>query len=347
MKTSKKILCIQLRQLGDVLMTTAAVRTLSENYLNADIDFLTEAPGDQIYEYNPHISRVIKIKRKNSIVEWLKLAAGLRKSKYDLVIDFIGMPKTAILGWLSGAPLRIGFNFRGRTFFYTDVVDMPKDVYYAPLHKMRLLSALGISSDNSSIEFHLSDEDRDNAAKILKQVGAEAYRPLVTISPVSRREYKVWPPERFALLCDHLIRKYEAQILFLWGPGEYSFIKDVRNAMSETSLPDYEVPTLRETSALCELADLHIGNDNGPMHFAIAAGAPTVSIFGQPYPANWTPPGSEKNLSVEFDPGCKSNCHHPDCKMECIKEVPVEKVMSAVEAQIKRIGGKFKKGDIL
>lgn len=34
---------------------------------------------------------------------------------------------------------------------------------------------------------------------------------------------------------------------------------------------------------------------------------------------------------------------YPECKMECIKELPVEDVMSVVEAQIKRIGDKFKK----
>jgi heptosyltransferase-3 len=83
------------------------------------------------------------------------------------------------------------------------------------------------------------------------------------------------------------------------------------------------------------------------MHFAIAAGTPTVAIFGQPSPANWTPPESEKNLAVEFDPGCKKDCRYPECKMECIKELPVEDVMSAVEAQIKSIGGKFNKGDDL
>lgn len=333
----EKILCIQLRQIGDVLMTTPAVRALAETYPDAEIDFLTEIPAHQVYEFNPKVHRTIKIKRKNTLGEWADLIKTLRQNRYSMVVDFLGLPKTAFLSWITGAGIRIGFDFRGRSLFYTDVVPLPEGMHYAPLHKLHLLSKLNITDDNARLEFHITPQDRQMAKQILEKVGVEPGRPLITLSPVSRREYKVWPAKHFAQVCDYLISRYDAQILFLWGPGEYEFVRDVREKMEFPSLPGYDVPTLRETAALCELADLHIGNDNGPMHFAIAVGCRTVAIFGRPLAENWTPPDSSKHLAVEFDPGCKRSCHYPQCGLECINNLPVESVIPAIDQQMKQI----------
>ncbi len=128
-----------------------------------------------------------------------------------------------------------------------------------------------------------------------------------------------------------MIEKYDVQILFLWGPGEYQFVHLVKQKMKHTSLPDYDVPTILETMAILEKVDMHIGNDNGPMHFAIAAGVPTVAIFGKPMMKNWMPPKSMKHQAVEYDPGCKNNCFYPKCQLECLKKVTIEKVIEKIE----------------
>ena len=75
--------------------------------------------------------------------------------------------------------------------------------------------------------------------------------------------------------------------------------------MNQESLPEYDIPTLSETLSILKRVDLHFGNDNGPRHFAIAGGTPSLAIFGRPWAANWTPPQTNEHVSMEFDPGCK------------------------------------------
>ena len=85
-----------------------------------------------------------------------------------------------------------------------------------------------------------------------------------------------------------------------------------------------------ETVALLEQVDLHFGNDNGPMHFAIAAQKKTVAVFGRPWIANWSPPSNDRHLAIEYDPGCKSDCFYPKCGLECIRLVSADKVWDLI-----------------
>ncbi len=93
-------------------------------------------------------------------------------------------------------------------------------------------------------------------------------------------------------------------------------------------------------AALLERADLYVGNDNGPRHFAVALGTPTVTVFGRPLAENWTPPaapGATPHLTVEHDPGCKRACTYPRCGMECILELPYGAVEEKTEQLLEDI----------
>ncbi len=332
-----KILFIQLKQIGDVLMTTPAIRALSENMSNAEIHYLTQTPSDQIFQYNPYITKVIRFPHKPGVREGVQLIRSLRKERYSVIVDFLGLPKTALIGWLSGAARRIGFKLRGRSLFYTHAVETPPGLSYSALQKSNLLSVLNIESRNTKLDFFIGEQERQKAKSILDTLAINNHRPLVSISPVSRREYKIWPAEFFAEIADYMAEKYSAEILFLWGPGEYHFVKKVKELMRRSSLPKYDVPTIAETVALLEQVDLHVGNDNGPMHFAVAAGTRTIAVFGKPFLKNWTPPANPRHLAIEFDPGCKSECTFPECKLECLIGITPDMVKELIDRQFVEI----------
>ena len=236
-----------------------------------------------------------------------------------------------------GAPQRIGFEKRGRSIFYSHPVDSVIEHDYSALEKTNLLSPLNIKSRDPTLDFYIDDQDRQVAEEIYSQLGISKKQPIVSVSPVSRRDYKIWPAKNFARICDYLIEMYDAQILFLWGPGEYYFIEAVRNEMQHQSLPDYDIPSISETVALLEKVDLHVGNDNGPMHFAIAAKKPTVAVFGKPLLKSWTPPKNPLHLAIEYDPGCKLDCFYPKCGLECIKDLKTDQVIMEINLQMDRI----------
>ena len=95
------------------MMTTPAVRLLRESYPNADLTFLTESPSDQVLKENPNLQEILLYRKPESLPESLRSFLNLRSRKFDCVIDFYGNPRSALMTRFSGAPMRIGFDFRG------------------------------------------------------------------------------------------------------------------------------------------------------------------------------------------------------------------------------------------
>jgi len=336
----ERILLIQLRRIGDVLMTTPAVAALREAYPSAHIAYLTEPPSDQLFRHNRAVDEVIALPRRTSPLALLRLMARLRRGRFDLAIDFHGHPRTALLARASGASRRIGLSLRGRTWAYTDSLwPRTEGQTYTALHKAALLAPLGLPVENLSLlpRLPLGGPERDHAAAVLEGLGVGGDDLLVALSPVSRQPYKVWPAEDFAYVADMLIERYGAKVLLVWGPGEEHFANAVRLAMTQTALPDYPMPDLLQLAALLERCALVVSNDNGPRHFAVAVGTPTVTIFGRPRPENWTPPGLPQHQSMAYDPGCKDDCTYPRCGLECLEGVSRNAVMAAVESQMEEL----------
>ena len=334
----ERILLIQLRRIGDVLMTTPAVRALREAYPEARIVYLTEPPADQIFRNSPHVDEVWSFPLKAGVRQRWAMVQRLKSQRFDLAIDFHSHPRTALISRVSGAPRRIGLDLRGRRWAYTDPVQLPEGRHYAAVHKGALLGPLGLELGSILPEVHLGTEERAYAERLLGGLGVEPEDFLVALLPVSRQPYKVWPVDRYARLADWLVERHGAKVLLLWGPGEESFVRQLRAAMQHEALPDYPVPSLLELAALLERADLYVGNDAGPRHFAIAVGTPSVGVFGKPHPENWTPPGSPIHHTVSYDPGCKDACTYPRCShLNCINGVSFEAVQEATGQAIEDI----------
>ncbi len=140
-----KVLIIQLRAIGDVLLTTPLVRTLKQSFPKAEIHFLTNPEPAPCLEGNPHLQRVhVYPYRAQNITGILKFGWSLRRMKFDIVIDVLGTPGTALLTFLSRAGSRIGFDLPQRRYAYNAVIPRSSGETYSPLARMALLDPLGI-----------------------------------------------------------------------------------------------------------------------------------------------------------------------------------------------------------
>jgi ADP-heptose:LPS heptosyltransferase len=330
----ERILLTQLRRIGDVMMTTPAVAAVRAARPGARITYLTEAPAHHIFRHNPHVDEVLLHPRGRSPRELLGFLADLRRRRFDVVVDFFGNPRSALLTRLSGAPRRIGFDFRGRRYAYTERIPLLGRQAYSTDHKAALVEPLGARVSDLVPQVYLSALERRQVAERLAILGVRPEDFLVVVCPVSRRSYKTWPAARFAHLADILIERYAAKVLLYFGPGEEAFANAVRLEMVHRALPDFPVDDLLVMGALMERAHLFVGNDGGPRHFAIARGTPTLTVFGKDFPAAWTPPGQTLHRTVEHDPGCKSACTYPRCGQECIRDLAYETVEAALEAYL-------------
>jgi len=332
-----KILLVQHRQVGDVLMCTPALRALRRAFPRADITFLVEPFSLPAVRWNPRVNRFIVPPRRLGFRDFLSLHVRVRRERYDVVIDFFKNPKSAWLTWFSGAERRISFTGRYRNFAYNILVDMGdrrKD--YAAVQKLRLLRPLGITEEKDCLpEFFVPPEDERWAEETLERLGVSPRDLLVAVSPVSRRPARRWPPAYYARLCDHLVSRWNAKVLLTWGPGEKDTVAAVAAAMHHAPLVDYPMPSLTQLAALFGKCSLFIGNDTGPRHMAVAVGVPTLGLFGPTPPSCWTPPDNPMFVSLRADP-TREGLGQPVYKME---NLPPDRVIRAADEIVSSLPG--------
>ncbi|MDD5492090.1 MAG: glycosyltransferase family 9 protein [bacterium] len=325
LKPNAKILVIQLRRIGDVLLTTPVVRALRRKFTEAQIDFLVEKPGAEILAGNPYINNLLLYDKKDQ-VQWVR---AIRAAKYDLILDYLGNPRTAWIVGLSGAKHRLGFKRPGRDFVYSVKMNPDPVPKYVPAHKLDLLRPLGIETNNINLDLTISPAAKERIQNFLAKEKITNTDMLVGISPTSRRQTRRWLKQGFAEIADLLMQKYKAKVIFLWGPGEETYIDDIISLMKKRPLKSPAL-TIAESLALTSVLKLFIGNDNGPMHIAQGLKVPSVVIFGPTQSANWNEPGPN-NIAVKADVTCLE-CNKQECAdLCCMERITVPMVEEAIK----------------
>lgn len=315
-------LLIQLRQIGDVVLTTPLARILREARPDSHIAFLTERPSDQLLAGNPHIDEVILNNRRGTWRDTLRLARRLRAHRFDAVVDCMGNPRSALLAFLSGAGTRISYPAKGRGVLYTHRVEPTRE--YAVEIKKRLLLPLGIESTWNRPEIFLSEEERAAGLRSREQLLDGRPSRLITIDPSHRRATRRWPAEHYGALCRRLAQELGALPVVLWGPGEET---DADAVIASSAAQARKAPPtrLREMAALIAAADLHLGNCSAPRHIAVAVDTPTFTILGSTS-AGWTYPASD-HTQVALGLPCQP-CNRNECDRDyaCLRGLSPDQV---------------------
>jgi ADP-heptose:LPS heptosyltransferase len=320
----KRALMIQLRRIGDVLMCTPSIRAFRKRYPGCALDFLTELP--EVLTGNLGLNSLIYVDRSRQYDPFYqyKLIKRIRDARYDLVIDFFANPRSAYYSFLSGAPVRLSYGYGHRKWAYNLMPEKPNSPVYAAMDRLNILKSIDIPSDDCSLEFHPDERDRLRAEEILRPVSG---RPVATISPVSRRVFNRWPLERYAEIGGMLSSDYGFAPIILAGPGEEAFAERLAGLMSSQKALVPRIDRLGQLGAIFERADLHIGNDNGPKHIAVACGTPTFTIYGPHSHISWTYPDSRRHFHIrpaDVSEDCAAADHN--CGDTCILNISVGSV---------------------
>jgi ADP-heptose:LPS heptosyltransferase len=291
--SAEKILMIQLRHLGDTLLSTPVLRELRRLHPRAEIDWLCQGSNACILRHNPHVSRIETLPRGASPGTFVGLAARLRRRQYDLVVDIQSLPKTAALAWLSGARERIGLRRRWRHALYTKPYVSSKFEYTA-VARLRLLQDPGVRLDDVSLDFYVGEQDRRQADAFCRRW----FRPPVAAIFGGRADHtRRWPNEHFAAVADRLAdRGFQPYLVF--GPGEQQAAREIAARMRSAAVVDYDplpLPVLKQTLAVCALM---VNCDGGPKHIATSVGLPTVTLYHGDLAITWNPPHCPRHRVV-------------------------------------------------
>lgn len=324
----KRILACQLRQIGDVLLSTPAIRLLNEHFPDAQIDILTEKKCHPVLENNPRISKVWPIDRKalKNPIKALAYYAKVGRSNYDLIVDFQQLPRCKWVVRFSNAPVKLTYTppwYNKMT--YTNWVQM--ELGYAAKCKASVLRPLGIEWNGEKPELWLADDERLFAQKFISDHNLTD-APFITVDPSHRRETRRWPSRHFATMIKLLREKHPSlQAVVLYGPGEKRLAQKVAEQAGEGTFITEAMLSLREMAAVQERASLHLGNCSAPRHFAVAVGTPSLTIQGATG-IGWGFPSDEHVSATKRLPcwPCNSN----SCKLgtrECLEDFTPEEII--------------------
>ncbi len=310
----RSILLFKLRYIGDVLLTTPAIRLLRSAYPSAHVTMVVNLGTEDVLKHNPHVNEVVTIDRDRieragpftRMAYELSLLKRLRSRRADLAIDFDSGERAGFLSLLSGAALRVGF--RRKTGLRRWLYNRPVEQVWTHTVERNLglvRQALGLGPGDDWLELYTSREDEQRIDAWMHRSGLVSGQ-WILIHPGGRFQYKRWAPEKWAALVDRWHEESRMPVVLAGGEKERP---DIEIIMSRVKKQPYSLvgqTTVLEFAALCRRAALLIANDSGPSHIAAAVGTRVVALFGFSDPAIWRPWG-EGHVVVSNRPAPSAN----------------------------------------
>ncbi|WP_089934670.1 glycosyltransferase family 9 protein [Candidatus Entotheonella palauensis] len=330
----ERILVIQFRMIGDVLLNTPVVRALRQHYPQSYLAYCTEPIPAQVLRNNPYLDDILIQPRPATWCQQLAMISRVRQQRFDLVVDLMGNPRSALLTLLSGARHRLAFARFPRSLCYNHLVARtPEIVDYTVLERLRLLAPLGIHTTDIALDMVYTDEERAEVAAFLQRHGITPHDLLICVDPTSYVPTREWPGAYFSQLADLLHQRLGARVCLLWGPGEEAKVQAI--AAAATSQPLLNPPwELTHLAALLDRTDFFVGNDSAPKHIAVSQGTPTLSITGAQNHVNWVSPEAQHQAvfaGLPCQPCFQRHCG-PPLDIACMRTLSVDTVFDAVQA---------------
>jgi lipopolysaccharide heptosyltransferase II len=350
-----KILLVRLRLIGDVVFTTPVIGALRRRFPDAHMTYVVERGAAPVVAHNPHLSEVIAVPHVRGwrrLVDAAALGRRLRAARFDVAIDLHGGPRSACLTWASGAPRRIGYEIRGRSWMYTDVVARSREL--RPRHSVQNQWDLLARVDGSFVSPASPDRDRvempvdpDAAAEVSRRLTGWGIGPgarIIVVHVSAGNPFRRWPESQFAELAAGLAcGAADRWILITGGPSDRDatarVIAAARAQSPDTAarIVDAEGLSLAELRAVVDRAALYVGGDSGPLHVASTSDVPIVALFGPTLPERSMPWRPAAFAAVSVDAGqlpCRP-CDQRRCEpgdFRCLTSIAASRVIAAAES---------------
>jgi heptosyltransferase II len=333
----KKILLLQQRQIGDVILATPLIEMLAKGFPEAEIHFFTEKKCAPVLQGNPGLARtwVLDRGKHTSLYKQFRFYREIARQGFDIVVDLQQLPRCRTITLLSRSPVRLTATppWYNR-MFYTHWADRTPG--YAVGTKASVLAPLGITWKGELPRIHLDAEEREWARHWLLEKGMVEGDLIVTIDATHKSSTRRWPGEHFSRLIKEAARHWQnMHFIMLYGPGEREEVRQVAlHSGSERCIVPPRDLTLRESAAIMERADLHVGNCSAPRHMATALSTPSLVIMGSNTPISWTCPTGPHRVvvhDIECRPCNRGECDH----LRCLREITPVRVLEEMQGMLK------------
>ncbi|MGE5655528.1 MAG: lipopolysaccharide heptosyltransferase II [Actinomycetota bacterium] len=351
-ETAKKILCVRLDAIGDVLMATPAIRALKTAHRH--LTLLTSPSAAAITSLIPEIDdRIVydapwmkaTAPRANSRPDF-ELVELLRSRQFDAAVIFTVYSQnplpSAFLCYLADIPLRLAHCRENPYQLLTHWILDPepaKGIRHEVRRQLDLVASIGCTPPDRRMSIRVAEGDRDRVHRLLSKLGVDLQQPWAILHPGATALSRRYPPAGFAEVGRRLVLDRNFQVLFTGTEPERELIADIQTAMGVPSHSLVGTLNLAEMAALIATAPLLISNNTGPVHLAAAVGTPVVDLYALTNPQH-TPWGVPHRL-LFHDVPCKfcykSIC--PEGHHDCLRLVTPEAIVRAASDLLSEVRG--------
>jgi predicted lipopolysaccharide heptosyltransferase III len=286
-----KILLLQLKRIGDLILTTPAVAALRGSFPEAQ---LTLVVSKECAEALPAISNVDRVLIARRNLRDLGLFFSIAGRRFDYCVDFTRNDRSASLALLSAArrrvvSYRVREQSKTRARAYTDFVGVRTRDMHTIDYNLALVKPLG-GRDFSTVPHLNLPEIAFEKAQALRR-SWKITRPYVILHPGSARKEKLWDPARWAEVIEYFGRNNGIDLVLTSGssPDEQSHIAAIKSKTQQQIIDLSGRTDLLTIAALIGNARFLVTVDSAPMHLAAATHTPQVILFGPTNPFHWRP----------------------------------------------------------
>ncbi|MFN8418755.1 MAG: WecB/TagA/CpsF family glycosyltransferase [Anaerolineae bacterium] len=342
---NQRLLCIQLADIGDLILTTPALQALRVQFPAAHITILTSPHAAPMLDHSGLVDEVITAPRNliRSRTDLGGLLRLLRRSRgYDTILIFhqlttrIGAWKYALLAFASGARVRAGLE-NGRGWFLTHrAPDHGFGVKHQADYWLDVAALIGATGGDRKLHVGIGEADRTWAAQQLPDSRAHyiAIHPGSGGFSLARR----WEAEKFVALANRL--PADRRIILVGGKNDGADAISAQLARPAINLAGKT--TLNQLTAILERCADFYGADSGVMHLAAAAGTRIHAIYGPSNHLAWQPRSADAQVirsGVLCSP-CNYTGHtlglrHGCEARTCMKLVGVDDVLTPENPELK------------
>jgi heptosyltransferase-3 len=285
-----KLLFLKTKHLGDSVILTAAVQSISNNFM---IDVFCQSTSAHVFLGNPKIDRIYSPPLTGSFLHYvwayLKLFRLLRKTRYDAVIHFSDDWRGAIISCISGSRVRVCHQSHRRPKLWHLAFNycVPRISYerHAAEQDMDLLRHVGLSGQTDAPPYALypSDEAVLRVREWLQENGRQPHDYII-VNAATRWRFKTLFPEQWRQVIAVLI-EHGLALVFSGSSEDKTFYQkfvDQNNLIA----CDFD---LHETFALYRDSRALLSIDSLSIHVASAFKLPTFAIFGPSGEVQWRP----------------------------------------------------------
>jgi predicted lipopolysaccharide heptosyltransferase III len=327
------ILLLQLKRIGDLILTTPAIAALREKFPEATLSLVVSPAVEGLLPAVSGIDKVFVVRGKaDDALDWIALAW----KNFDYCLDFTRNDRSSFLTLLSQARKRItsdhpNLRTKIRARSYNEFVESPVRLLHTVDYHLALLQPLGIHDASRAIRLDLPGSTVEKTKRLLEttQAGDE----FVILHPGSARAEKFWEVDRWARLIEHCVRERQMKCVLTGGrsPMERTQIGAIK-AATEAEVIDLSGKTdLLMLAALVRKARLLVTVDSAPMHFAAAWDTPQVVLFGPTNPFHWHPLSESALVLLGGSEGPVTN-FDPRQRAVPMNQISTQSVIDAMES---------------